>query len=238
MKLRLLGYRSTLPTLGLLSVLLFMNAVVFHGCGRVSDEQLARAVETAMNQVIYRREAEAVDNLTRITNRLAVEQLERFNNAEKVYDNAVRFEPIPRNPYEYGYMYKVKRDFSNHTIADMRESDSLLHEYEVLVSYNYEILQTEKQSTVPKGAEQMAKEDFDFERTGKKGAIEYVYRFNEDFECLNRGGELVRTSGEQIDIYYTCVTPAVGGTTPPVRITTKVIQAVRKGATQTQTRSP
>jgi hypothetical protein len=201
-------------------------AAAFHGCGGVSEEKLARAVETAMKQTIYRRQTEAVENLTAKMKWLATRQLDLLNKAEKVYDTQTRFEPIPYNVYGYGFMYKVKRNFPSYEIIDMVQSDSLLYAYAVYVAYDYEILQTETQPTAFDGAKERAEKDFEFKSTGKNGAMEFVYQFDGSFACVVPEGELLGISGDLLDNYSTV--------SSPVTRTSKVIQAVRRGATHTR----
>jgi|GEM_PF-7020780 len=208
----------------LLVLTVLAAAAALHGCGNVSEEKLARAVETAMKQTMYRHKADAIENLTQKMKWLATRQLQVLNKAEKIYDTQTRFEPIPYNMYELGFMYKVKRNFSSYEIIDMVESDSLLYAYAVYVAYNYELLQTETQPTAFDGAEERAEKDFNFEDTGKGGTMEFVYQFDSSFECVDPDGEFLGVSGDMLDTYSTVQ--------PPVTRKSRVIQAVRRGAMQ------
>jgi hypothetical protein len=224
MKANRSGYCLKRSACCLVLLMLLGAAAAFHGCSGVSEEKLARAVETAMKETIYRHKAEAIENLTAKMKWLATRQLQILNEAEKVYDTQTRFEPIPYNVYGLGFMYKVKRNFSSYEIVDMAESDSLLYAYAVYVAYNYEILQTETQPTAFDGAEKRAEEDFNFEDTGKRGTVEFAYQFDSSFECVDPAGEFLGVSGDLFENYSTVQ--------PPVTRKSRVIQAVRRGAMQ------
>jgi len=218
------GYYLKQGVCCLLVLMVLAAAAVFHGCGSVSEEKLARAVEKAIKQTIYRHKADAIENLTAKMKWLATRQLQILNEAEKVYDTQTHFEPIPYNMYGLGFMYKVKRNFSSYEIVDMVESDSLLYAYAVYVAYNYEILQTETQPTAFDGAEERAEKDFNFEDTGKRGTMEFVYQFDSSYKCVDPDGEFLGVTGDRLENYSTVQ--------PPVSTQSKVIHPIRRGVTQ------
>jgi hypothetical protein len=202
--------------------LLLVGIVGFHGCGRVSDEQLAQAVETAMKRSTLRHKGEIRDDLMREADRVAMLDLVRLNKAEQVYDTQVFFEMAGGgfHPMGYGFWFKIKRDFPSYEIVDIRESNSLFHKYETVIKYNYDVVQTHRFASAYEGAKEKATKDFNFQPIGKEGSWEFLYRFDADFELVSEKGEFVRAGGYQAPDYSS-------GTPAPVARTTKL--KTRKG---------
>ena len=128
--------RKTFVALCQIMVLFLAGIAALNGCNRVSDEQLAKAVETAMKRSTLRNKAEILKHLQANAQKLAVQELERLNKAEQVYDTQVFFDMIGKfHPMGYGFWFKIKRGFSAYDILDIRESESLFHKYEVFIEY-------------------------------------------------------------------------------------------------------
>ena len=207
LKLNLLQMHPTPAALCKRMVLVLAAIVALEGCGRVSDEQLAQAVETAMKRSTLRHKAEIVENLMNSTNTLAAQELERLNKAEEVYDTRAVFEVIPLHPWGYGSWFKIKRGFSSYEVVDLRESTSLLHKYEAVVEYKYVALRTKQYASAYDGAEEKAKKDFDFKEIGEEGSLELLYRFDANFEWDREEGELVRSKGWQVPVLPSVAAP-------------------------------
>ena len=195
-------HHSIFAVLCLWIAVFLLGMVAFHGCGRVSDEQLAKAVESAMKRSTLRNKAEILDNLMKSTQSLAVQELERLNRAERVYDTKVFFDMIGKwHPMGYGFFFKIKRGFSSYEVVDIRESDSLLHKYEVLLRYDYDVLQTKRWASAFDGARERADKDFDFKKTDEQGSWEFRYWFNTDFKWEGEEPEFIRARGYQVPGY-------------------------------------
>lgn len=211
---KLFRHRSILAVLCPWAVLLLVGIVAFHGCGPVNDEQLAQAVETAMKRSTLRHKEEILGNLMSNTQKLAVQELERLNRAEQVYDKQVFFDMIGLyHPMGYGFFFKTKRGFSSYEVVDIRESDSLFHKYEVVVRYKYDVLQTKRWASAYDGAKEKAARDFGFEKTDEQGSWEFRYWFGTDFKWYREEAEFLRARGYQIPAYSS------GAPTPSTRAT-------------------
>ena len=213
-KVKLFRNRSTLFTLCPMMVLFLVVIAVLNGCDRVSDEQLAQAVETAMKRSTLRHKADILENLQTNAQNLAVQELERLNKAERVYDTQVFFEMIGRfHPMGYGFWFKIKRGFSSYEITDIKESDSLFHKYEVLIEYEYDVIRTERFPSAYDGTYEKADKDFNFQKIGEEGSWEFLYRFDTNFEWNGEDAEFVRARGYQVPRYSS------GARTPATRQT-------------------
>lgn len=200
--MRFLPNRSTLAVLCQMLVMFLVVISALNGCNRVSDEQLAQAVETAMKRSTLRHKAEILKNLQANAQHLAVQELDRLNKAEQVYDTQVFFEMIGRmHPMGYGLWFKVKRGFSSYDIVDIREGYSLFHKYEVLIDYKYDVIQTHRYASAVEGTYERAEKDFSFQKTGQEGSWEFIYRFDTDFKWDGEEAEFVRAKGYQIPLY-------------------------------------
>jgi len=197
-----LRYYSALAVSCSWIVLLVVGVIALHGCNRVSDEQLAQAVETAMKRSILLNKKEILKNVMNRANKLAVQELDRLNTAEKVYDTQVFFDMIGRyHPMGYGFWFKIKRGFSSYDIFDVRESDSLFHKYEVFIEYKYDVIRTHQFASAYEGTYEKAEADFNFQKIGQEGSWEFLYRFTTDFEWDGEEPEFVRAKGYQVPNY-------------------------------------
>ena len=213
-KVKLLRNRSTLFALCPMMVLFLVVIATLNGCNRVSDEQLAQAVETAMKRSTLRHKADILKNLQANAQKLAVQELERLNKAEQVYDTQVFFNMIGSfHPMGYGFWFKIKRGLSSYEIVDIRESDSLFHKYEVLIEYEYDVLRTHRFASAYEGSYEKADKDFNFQKIGEEGSWEFLYRFDADFEWDGEDAEFVRAKGYQVPLY------SLGARTPATRQT-------------------
>jgi len=200
LRLNLSHYTSVIIMVYPCIILTLVVLTTFHGCGRMSDERLAQAVEEAMRQSTLRHKAEIVDRLEHSMARVALAELLRLNKAEEEYGKAISFEPIPFHPLQWGFWRKIKREYSSYEIVDMRERGSLMTPYEVVVEYRFRLLQTERQSSRFPEAVDKAKKDTNFLPTGEEGAVDVLYRFDADFEWDRELGKLVGIMGEPLEL--------------------------------------
>ncbi len=197
-----LRHKSTLAALSPWIAIFLVGIIALPGCGRPSDEQLAQAVETAMKRSILLNKQEVLKNVMNRANKLAVQELDRLNRAEKIYDTKVFFDMAGvYHPMGYGFWFKIKRGFSSYDIVDIRESQSLFYKYEVFIDYKYDVLRTERFASAYEGTYQKAEADFNFQKIDEKGSWEFLYRFTTDFEWDGEEPEFVRPQGYQIPNY-------------------------------------
>ncbi len=209
-----LRHYSTLAVSCSWIVLLLVGITALHGCGQPSDEQLAQAVETAMKRSILLNKQEVLKNVMNRANKLAVQELDRLNRAEKVYDTQVFFEMIGLyHPMGYGFWFKIKRGFSSYDVVDIREGESLFHKYEVFIDYKYDVLRTERFASAYEGTYEKAEADFNFQKIDEKGSWEFLYRFTTDFEWDGEEPEFVRAKGYQVPNYSSGVREPLTRTT-------------------------
>ena len=201
-KTNCLRHNSTLAALCTWMVLFLVGVAALNGCNRVSDEQLAQAVETAMKRSTLRHKAEILDNLMRKADTVARLEIARLKKAEQVYDTQVFFEMAGSfHPMGYGFWFKIKRAFLSYEIVDIRESNSLFHKYELVIRYNYDVVRTHRFASAYEGAKEKATKDFNFQKIGEEGSWEFLYWFDTDFELARTESEFVRARGYQVPRY-------------------------------------